>query len=88
DIYTYKIEEQKSTQITNDIYDDLDPTVVAFPNRVGIIFASNRPSSNAPSTDTVLPSRYRYNIFMVDILNNSKEKQIAQLTNIKSGNAR
>lgn len=88
DIYTYKIEEQKATQITNDVYDDLDPTLVSFPNRVGIIFSSNRPGNNAPNKDTVLPSRYPFNIFMVDVLNTSKEKQIAQLTNVKMGNAR
>ncbi len=87
DIYTYKIEEQKATQITNDIYDDLHPTLVSFPNRVGIIYSSNRPGVNAPNQDTVLPSRYRYNIFMVDILNDGKDKQIAQLTNLKFGNA-
>lgn len=88
DIYTYKIEEQKATQITNDVYDDLTPTMVSFPNRVGIIFASNRPGPVAPNQDTVLPGRYRYNIFMADILNDSKEKQITQLTNVKFGNAR
>lgn len=88
DIYTYKIEEQKLTQITNDIYDDLNPTMVSFPNRVGIAFSSNRPGPYAPNNDTVLPSRHRYNIFLVDILNDSKEKQIAQLTNIKNGNAK
>ncbi len=88
DIYTYKIEEQKATQITNDIYDDLNPTLVSFPNRVGINFASNRPSALAPNQDTVIPSRHRFNIFMVDILNDSKEKQIAQLTNVKFGNAK
>ncbi|HJV20906.1 MAG TPA: hypothetical protein VJ552_13565 [Sediminibacterium sp.] len=88
DIYTYKIEEQKATQVTNDVYDDLTPTLVSFPNRVGIIFASNRPGPLAPNQDTVLPSRYRYNIFMVDILNDSKEKQITQLTNVKFGDAK
>ena len=88
DIYTYKIEENKTTQITNDVYDDLDPTFVAFPNRTGIIFASNRPNPDAPTGDTVLPSKYRYNIFMVDILNDSKKKQLTQLTNVKMGNAR
>ena len=88
DIFTYKIEEQKSVQITNDVYDDLDPTFIAFPNRVGIIFASNRPSPTASSMDTVLPSKYRFNIYMVDILNDSKEKQLAKLTNLKTGNAR
>ena len=88
DIFTYKIEENKATQITNDVYDDLDPTFVAFPNRVGIIFSSNRPGPNAPSNDTVLPSKYHFNIYMVDILNDSKQKQLAQLTNVKTGNAR
>ncbi len=88
DIYTYKIEQNKATQITDDIYDDLDPTFVAFPNRVGIIFSSNRPGPVSPNADTVLPGRYPYNIYMVDVLNDSKEKQIAQLTNLKVGNAR
>ncbi|WP_235921105.1 hypothetical protein [Foetidibacter luteolus] len=88
DIYTYKINEDKFKQITNDVYDDLDPSLVAFPNRTGIIFASNRPGPNAAKGDTVLPSRYPFNIFLVDINNNSEVKQIAQLSNIKMGNAR
>ncbi|MFL9481373.1 hypothetical protein ACI6Q2_01265 [Chitinophagaceae bacterium LWZ2-11] len=87
DIFTYKIEEEKTTQITNDIYDDLNPTFVSFPNRSGIIFSSNRPGPNPPKGDTVLPSRNRFNIYIVDILNNSANKQIAQLTNLKYGNA-
>lgn len=88
DIYTYKIEEQRTTQITNDIYDDLDPTFVSFPNRSGIVFSSNRPDPGAPSTDTVLPGRHPFNIFIVDILNDSKQRQITKLTNVKAGNAR
>lgn len=88
DIYTYKIEEQKATQITNDVYDDLDPTFVAFPNKMGIIFSSNRPNPEAPNADTVLPGKAKFNIFMVDILNDSKLKQLTQLTNGKLGNAR
>ncbi len=88
DLFTYKIDSQKATQITNDVYDELDPTYVVFPNKAGIIFSSNRPGPNAPNKDTVLPSKYPYNIFMVDILNDSKEKQMTQLTNVKNGNAR
>ena len=87
DIFTYKIEEQKLTQITDDVYDDLHPMMVSFPNRSGIIFSSNRPSANAPSNDTVLPSKNRFNIFLVDILNQSANKQITQLTDMKFGNA-
>ncbi len=88
DIYTYRIDNGKTKQITNDIYDDLDPTFVSFPGRLGIIFASNRPGINAPNSDTVLPSRNHYNIFLADINNNSEFRQITQLTNMKYGNAR
>jgi len=87
DIYTYKIEEREIKQITNDVYDDLNPTFVSFPNRYGILFSSNRPGNNAPNKDTVLPSRYPFNIYMVDIFNNGPTKQISQLTNVKNGNA-
>lgn len=88
DIFTYKIEEQKTTQITDDIYDDLDPTFVSFPNRSGIVFSSNRPSPDAVNSDTVIAGRFPYNIYIVDILNDSKKKQLAKLTNVKAGNAR
>lgn len=88
DIYTYDIEKQTATQITNDVYDDLDPSFVAFPGKTGIIYASNRPSGTAGSADTVLPSRHRYNIFLVDNWNKSEFKQISQLTNMQYGNAR
>lgn len=87
DIFIYKIEEQKTEQVTNDVYDDLHPTFVSFPNRSGIIFSSNRPGPDAPNNDTVLPSKYRFNIFLIDILNKSKTKQFTQLTNLKYGNA-
>jgi hypothetical protein len=88
DWFIYKIDDQKVEQITNDVYDELYPRFVSFPNRSGIIFSSNRPSPNTPSNDTVLPSRYRFNIFLIDILNKSKTKQITQLTNLKYGHAK
>jgi hypothetical protein len=88
DIYTYRIDNGKIKQVTNDVYDDLDPTFVSFPGRLGIIFASNRPGINPPSADTVVPSRNHYNIFLADINNNSEFRQITQLTNMKYGNAR
>lgn len=84
DIFSYNIEKQKLEQLTDDVYDDLNPSFVSFPNKSGIIFASNRPGPNAISADTILPSKNRYNIFLFDILT---KKQITQLTNIKMGNA-
>jgi hypothetical protein len=87
DIYTYKIDKQSYDQITNDVYDDLDPSFVAFPNKTGILFASNRPSANAATSDDSLPAKH-FNIFLVDNWNKSEFKQISQLTNIRFGNAR
>lgn len=88
DIFVYKIDKDQSEQITNDIYDDLDAAFVAFPNKTGIIYASNRPSAEAKTGDTVLPSDNRYNIFLVDNWNKSEFKQISKLTDLKYGNAR
>ncbi|HET6995271.1 MAG TPA: hypothetical protein VFI06_09840, partial [Chitinophagaceae bacterium] len=71
DIYTFKIDKQTYEQVTNDIYDDLDPSFVAFPNKTGIIYASNRPSAAAATSDDSLPSK-RFNIFLVDNWNQSE----------------
>ena len=89
DIYTYDIENEKIKQITNDVYDDLDPSFVAFPNKDGIIFASNRPSPSKRGSDTSLLN-HNYNIFLItDFATNKPElNQITQLSNLKFGNAR
>ena len=89
DIYSFDLEKEKAKQITNDVYDNLDATFVSFPNKTGIIFASNRPSANANSSDTVLPSNSRYNIFLITDFGDKPEmNQITQLTDLKYGNAR
>ncbi len=89
DIYTYDIENKKPKQITNDVYDNLDASLVAFPNKTGIIFSSNRPSPSASTGDTVLPSAHRYNVFLITDFGNKPElNQISQLTNLKYGDAR
>lgn len=87
DIFVYKIDRMTVEQITNDPYDDLDASFVTFPNKTGIIFASNRPSANATGADTSMPAP-RFNVFLVDNWNKSEFKQISQLTNVKFGNAR
>jgi len=88
DIYTYKIDKGTIEQITNDVYDDLDASFVAFPGKTGIIYSSNRPNAKAVTGDTVLPSDNHYNIFLVDNWNKSDYKQISQLSRLKYGNAR
>jgi len=87
DLFTFKIDKERAEQITNDVYDDLDPQFVAFPGKTGIIFSSNRPSAMAPNTDTAITAR-PYNIFLIDNWNQSEYKQISQLTNLSFGNAR
>ncbi len=88
DIYTYDFTNNQITQYTDDIYDDVDPSFVAFPNRSGIIWSSNRPSGDAPEGDTILPSHYGFNIFLSDITNTNKIKQYSQLTHVSKGDAR
>jgi len=87
DIYVYKIDKGNAQQVTNDVYDDLDASFVAFPNKTGIIYASNRPNGAAASSSDSLPAKH-FNIFMVDNWNQSEFKQISQLTDLKFGNAR
>ena len=87
DIYTIKIDKQSIEQITNDVYDDLDPSFVAFPNKTGILFASNRPSATAKSADDSLPSEH-YNIYLVDNWNKTDSRQISKLTDLRRGDAR
>ena len=89
DIYTFAIEREKVTQITKDVYDDLDATFVSFPGKTGIIYSSNRPTAAAKTGDTVLPSNNRFNIFLITNFGDKPElNQITQLTNLKYGNAR
>lgn len=89
DIYTFNLENEKVQQITNDVFDNIDPSFVAFPNKTGIIFSSNRPSPYARTADTVLPSSNRYNIFLITDYGDKPElNQITQLSNLKYGNAR
>ena len=47
--------KEKARQITNDVYDDRDASFVTFPNKTGIIFASNRPDPTSEGGDTSLP---------------------------------
>ena len=76
DIYVYNIETQKLQQITNDVYDDIDAAFVSFPNKNGIIFASNRPVAEANSGAPTLPGNKHYNIFLVDVDDKAGFRQI------------
>lgn len=87
DLFIYNIEKDNFEQVTNDAYADLDATFVAFPNKQGIIFSSNRPSPYAKGGDTAVATN-KYNIFLADLYSKNEFRQISQLTNMKFGNAR
>ncbi len=87
DLFTYNIGTFKTTQLTNDVFDDVDPSYVGFSKKSGIIFSSNRPAPHAVSADTVLP-HHRYNIFLLSNWDQPEGRQITQLTDLKMGNAR
>ncbi|HYE54592.1 MAG TPA: hypothetical protein VD996_07100 [Chitinophagaceae bacterium] len=87
DVFVYKLNNESVDQITNDIYDDLDASFVAFPNKTGIIFASNRPNATAVSADTSMPTD-QYNIFLINNWANNDFRQVSQLTTLKFGDAR
>lgn len=89
DIFTFNLDNEKLQAITNDVYDNLDASFVAFPGKNGVIFSSNRPSAGAPTGDTVLPCNNRFNIFLITDFGDKPElNQMSQLTNLKYGNAR
>jgi hypothetical protein len=87
DVYVYYLDKGKLEQITNDVYDDLDPSYVTFPQKTGIIYSSNRPSPESLSNDTILPNG-RYNVYIVDDWNKSEFKRLSRLTDLKFGDAR
>ncbi|HEY0678518.1 MAG TPA: hypothetical protein VGD17_09535 [Chitinophagaceae bacterium] len=87
DVFVYKLNNESIDQITNDVYDDLDASFVAFPNKTGIIFSSNRPNETAVSADTSMPAE-QFNIFLIDNWSNNDFRQISQLTTLKFGDAR
>lgn len=87
DLFTYNISTFDTQQLTDDVFDDLDPSYVAFSKKSGIIFSSNRPSPFAVSADTVLP-HHRYNVFLLSNWDQPEGRQITQLTDLKMGDAR
>lgn len=89
DIFTLDLQKEKVKQVTNDVYDDLDASFVAFPNKTGIIFVSNRPTPYAKGGDTSLPSDNHYNVFLITNFGDKPElNQVTQLSHLKYGNAR
>ena len=82
-----KLIKQTVEQITNDVYDDLDASFVAFPNKTGIIYSSNRPMEQRPAAVILCLQSISIFLWLTTGIK-SEFKQISQLTDLKFGNAR
>ncbi|MCU0391357.1 MAG: translocation protein TolB [Thermoflexibacter sp.] len=80
DIYTYLIENKKLTNITNDIFDDLNPAFLKKSRAV--VFSSNR------INDTISNTKYKLNIlsdrFNIFIYNPQNAKILKRVSNTLS----
>jgi hypothetical protein len=85
DLYEFRIKRSKLTQITNDVWDDVQPSFISGGARRGIVFLSNRPEANLKTIAKVneLPTG-PMNAFFYDT--KTKSPQLLQLTNIQNGN--
>ena len=88
DLFIYKIDKGTVDQLTDDVWDDMDASFVSFPNKYGIIFSSNRPNVENKGGDTSLPSKNRYNVYLIDAVKKGGFRQVTKLTNLAHGNAR
>lgn len=67
DIYTYHIPSTRTEQITNDYFDDLQPSYIRLPSKQGILFTSNRNDDTLRTErlDTILPTDH-LDVFFYD----------------------
>lgn len=84
DLYEFRIKGSKMTNITNDLWDDIQPVYVSGGTRHGILFLSNRPKANmdvAPEVNQ-LPTG-PMNMFYYDL--KTKRRELLKCSNITSG---
>lgn len=87
DLFLYFTNTRQTQRITNDLFDDLDATVVKVGNKNGILFASNRPDSllQKYKLDTILPVQ-NFDIFYYDL--EEKSNELVRITNTPFANER
>jgi len=75
DLFTYNMPNTKVVQITNDFFDDLNPSFYKDEKRRGILFSSNRLNDTLKTQkqDTILPTG-NYDVFFYDL---DKQQKIA-----------
>lgn len=80
DLYNYKIRGNSLDQLTDDLWDDLDPTW-SLDNKE-IVFSSNRSSDTLKKEEEILPNENLFDLFTFEYKNKNKNKIILKrLTN-------
>jgi len=71
DLFTYYIPTTRVKQITNDYFDDLQPSFYKDEERMGVLFSSNRLNDTLKTQkqDTILPTS-QYDLFFYDLKEN------------------
>lgn len=85
DLYEFRLKGNKVIPITNDLWDDGQPSFIVGGDRKGILFLSNRPKPNinVPISVNELPTGTR-NVFFFDY--KTRSTKLLPVTNFKSGN--
>ena len=84
DLYMFTIKGAKIANITNDVWDDVDPVFVSGGSRTGILFLSNRPKPNmdVPLGVNELPTG-PMNVFFYNT--KTMRTELMQCTDYKTG---
>lgn len=87
DLYLYNTLNATTTQLNNDLYDDLNPVYVNWKGRDGILFSSNRTEDQLylQAADTVLPTK-TLDLFFYDL--NKRGTELARVTRTPFANER
>lgn len=79
DVFKYYLPTTKTIQITDDFYDDLQPSFIEIDGRQGVLFISNRPNDELVEgrLDTILPNG-TFDVFFYDL--NSPVEKLSQIS--------
>ena len=85
DIFKYYMPSTKVTQITNDFYDDLQPSYIEIEGFSGYLFTSNRPNNEVKKQklDTILPNA-NFDVYFYDLEN--EDQAFVQITATPNAN--
>lgn len=79
DLYLYNTLNSTTTQLNNDIFDDLSPMYVNWNGKNGVLFSSNRPEDKfyLENIDSILPTQ-TLDLFFYDL--DKKGTELARIT--------